>query len=1261
VFKKKKKNELSWRGDWKEELEGGRACFGQSHRTDVKKAIRGTFSDICARHSFPYHPPFLPLLFYTIFTVVIIIILWSSEMCVSTSNDTASSPKTFVRETAHIYKALNISTHHIEKTKRKYGSGLLPVHCSPLLHAGMEHGKADVTAFQLAAELASSSPTPASTSLPPHLVAENSTHAGARGDVTQSSGVGSAKRRGRRSNLHYLLDEQRNFTSDGGATVNQRGCSTGRSGSLRPVLTYTTTTTAATSTALREAMLRWGLVNGEQGSAIDGITSRGARSFEGGDVAPSSAFPVLRHSWRLVDCSQRPASADDRWSLGQRWERADDVVQDNALLEGVQREITRRHAQAEEEGGEEVSGNPNTTDRAHDSFYAAGLQLCAQSVCSGASLPACVAAASMSSVSFFTFTEDEYNALTQPPPPPLPPSTFCFTYASSTYLFTLWFRFGNAVVVHDRWASRVANHSHATPIGEGPASKATEDSGEGAVPSVEQICAEYSRVITGVLQQRQQRLMEAVQGQQSPSRQQGTSRAPKSAVQPNVTTAITAITATAAAATGSPCPNSGWPFIPSFDRYALLHSAKDKVVERNGRRSCSDLAAAGKAAESALLPSQPSPPPIDSDAATSVTAVTAVPALMETIKTAEPAHPSSPPDAPLSMTSALTPSQRFTSYITPQPWYVYSAEVRRRTAVATLLRCEGATNVPYQHAASKYLAVAMSAAQALQRASYVFDERDRVEQREKEGRRGKWVAAPSPQDTPADGAAACGDSDDMLYAHTMAASDGCRATPLVPPRSAFTVRLQPLPGVDPAAWKAAEAALRKAAVEVLGTTAAASSNARVKESCPTHHSRSSGGGTGGKRSRSHDLTIGGDSDGAVAPRTVSRHAGGRGKGKESVRATFKRTKAEISRLEAVGGGGAAGLDEGSNEFSLRFSSNSSDSSDSDGDSGGSKADESQYEEDVTASSDSDEGDGDAATHLSRENAEGDGDCAENEEGRRRAEGRLGRPPQQRHRRGRGAWQHLCGRSPSLPMLPTTPHLSADPTYRALQEYMDDVMPFRCTRLRVAVQAGWMLPPPPPLPHLLTEPLDESEVVLVDVQAALRQGGAAEGNDVTLGGEKRNEISNYGSPSCGGAASVYSPSPPPRGASLAKREGDEGGADRELYQPILTEDDYQALRRVSNAAVCNRVVSHTGEAVLLSLPPTIPRLHREVEQELERHLYDDTSAMMEVNAEAQLLVAAIRIAYSQNTYLHRYTARLEHVVDNLRKVEQDCRDARKDGA
>ena len=99
-----------------------------------------------------------------------------------------------------------------------------------------------------------------------------------------------------------------------------------------------------------------------------------------------------------------------------------------------------------------------------------------------------------------------------------------------------------------------------------------------------------------------------------------------------------------------------------------------------------------------------------------------------------------------------------------------------------------------------------------------------------------------------------------------------------------------------------------------------------------------------------------------------------------------------------------------------------------------------------------------------------------------------------------------------------------------------------------------------------------------------------------------------------------------------------------------------MRKVSAAAVCNRVVSHTGEAVLLSLPPTLPRLHREVEQELERYLYDDTSAMMEVNATAQSLLAQIRVAYTQNTYLQRYAVRLEHVVENLKKVEQDCKDA-----
>ncbi|KPA77277.1 hypothetical protein ABB37_07171 [Leptomonas pyrrhocoris] len=1158
--------------------------------------------------------------------------------------------------------------------------------------------KADVTAFQLAAELASRASTSASADgTPTHT--NRCTSSSSINNKNEDSSAVPAKRRGPLSQVDRLLDDQRRLALRDGTPYDDSGHLNTQA---RPSVTPTTMTNTfalaqqqrmpqemyghATSfsssvhggsaAALQEALRRWGLV--ENGQAVGAFGSpTGADARPGGAGGPSasspSSSPQLRHTWRLMEMErrQRPGSshssaalptatstatttsstATDAWSLGQRWTRSDDLVRAKALQNALRGELTQRQKSV-------VDGHSTAAGSSGDSFYARGLQLCAEgSAWSPVSLPVYFATAPPSLL-FFSFTEEEYSALTQPPPL-RPSSAFTFTYALSCYLFELWSRFGNPVVVVDRWAwdatceeqQRQQQRSTTSCVvsrgmiqSGGAAAVADDERREPSVPSVEQVCAEYARVTAGVLQQRQQRLLNAVLKQQQ--QQQQLDQQPQhqgSGVRVSAT-ATAAVAAAAACAVDDVAVNRHTPFVASFDRYALLHSVRDEP-----KGEAKDSARVGSPAtqqqQLLSLTSQPSPPPNDPYTASSSTAAIGA---VRAEGSAIPTSSVSPLPALRDLSAGLPPQQRLIQCATPHPWYLHTAEVQRRTELQKLLRSEQATNVPYQKAVTTYLALAASAAQVLQRASYLFDDRDRAEVMAGEARgahpRSKGSATQGKSED---------DGDDGRIGDAPPPSDAPPAFSTVeegfvpPPREAFTVHLQPLPNVDPAAWKAAEAALRKAAVEVLGTAAL-----RLPSGAGQHRPHLS---RRGKRSRSS------------APRQASKRA--KRHNEESARAataiTAKRqhdgaaVKREAKDVDSGGDG-----DDGDGGRLARGSSESSVSSNNGTDD--SEGDEEADEEEDTLSGGSDQDDDDdeaAATHPSQEHSAlsedlvaEDEDDEDDDDVRAVDEASEQTQQQQRQRRGRGK---KVKRSPKG-------SLSSGPTYRALQAYLTDVIPFRCTRMRLAAQAGWLLPTPPPLPHSLTNPLSEREVVVVDVHAALHQSpytpreaqpsdGAAADDADGDGADKRSVQSTEHSNASRKAAAVFSNSST---ASVACAEATRSPNKHEesLYQPILTEEDYQQLRKMSTSAVCNRVVSHTGEAVLLSLPPAFPKVHREVEQELERYLYDDTSAMMEVNATAQSLLAEIRVAYTQNTHLQRYTARVEHVVESLKKVEQEGREA-----
>ncbi|CAJ1987360.1 hypothetical protein conserved [Leishmania donovani] len=953
--------------------------------------------------------------------------------------------------------------------------------------------------------------------------------------------------------------------------------------------------TSAVATALQDAVLCWGASSSS--SATRGGAVGTCRSSVGGSGAISA--PHVRRSWRLIEVTHRSAVPStsspyppSNWSIGQRWERADHVAQVNALAHAVWAEPVMQPASVQ------AAPLPTGLVRSNtDCLYASGLRMCFDSTRSTASLPAFASAASSNvlvrtevedtreesavhgcgcsslfaasgamtaakppPLAFFTFTESEYDAIVPPPPP-----STRFTYASSCYLVQLWARFGNPVVTVDRWR---------WPEG---GNEESGGDGERWVPSVEEVCAEYHRVTAGVLQQRRQQLLDAVQSQQphllsesSPALPPTTCATRRGGRKGTEATVDERSSSVAGGASTTAPSHHVHPFVASFDRYALLQSTPTAAPADDVRAAPASSQQALSTAKGrdgghsvSLLPSQLSPPPIPPSTHGSSATIAAT-ACGDSGSLTLDAPPSPPPAG-----STATAQERLTALATPNAWFAHDAEVRRRACLARLLRQEQQANVPYQQAANRYLALVAGAAVALQRAVFAFYNR---------GDEADMPEAPVWEEVVA------GDSTDRASlteadAHRGTSSPSSRRLGR-PPRSTFTVQLQPLPRVDPAAWRAAEVAVRKAEAEVLGSMSPAAPTAAADAASPSRRPPRSAAAVARSQKRPRSAT---------AERAATT-------GKRKGRVAVAKSAPDGAAADAL-----AQLNDGDDEVADSEASALSET-------GGAFSDEEQGLEDSVAG---EEGDGGVKMGFTEEQRQ-----------QHSTQPSPRKLPSSRLRRSVGT-----GTSHSQ-----ASQLSVDATYAALQAYITDVLPFRCARLRGVVQAGWLLPAPPALPHTLTDPIKEEEVCTVDAQVRGKTGA---------------EI--WPTPAFPSSSSAPQQEQAPVTGDTAATQS----LDSALLAPILTEGEYQQLRKVSTAGVCNRVVSHTDEAVLLSLPSAVPRLHREVEQELERYLYEDTSALMEVNPIAQSLVDAIRVAYTQNKLLQRFATRLEHVREGLKKVSEEC--------
>ncbi|KAG5509422.1 hypothetical protein JKF63_06732 [Porcisia hertigi] len=1078
----------------------------------------------------------------------------------------------------------------------------------------MERGGSNVAASLLATELKGDAQFSENLRIDP-------TNADTTNGATESI---RGRRRATRTQVQSLLEDQRRFALHDGVTFSPFSPHTGNvaasdyriggGASSRlpdmfgqralPAASLTERTavngglsTSTVATALRDAVPPWC-------ASLSSVVQRGVTEYEHSGGGGLLAAPHVRRSWRLLEATHQSAvpstssaSPSSMWCIGQRWKRVDDVSQANALAHAVWTEMVTRRAR-EQAAAVLTSEGENDSTR----LYASGLQMCYNNTHSTASLPAFLMAASAdvlvrragaeemhgakgggthddgsrsstsltrsilgnpisasSPLAFFTFTESEYDSIAPPPPP-----STRFTYASSCYLVQLWERFGNPIVLVDRWRWSESGRE----VSQGEYVEWT--------PSVEEVCAEYHRVTAGILQQRRQRLLVAFQMEGSPlpgasppapspsARTTRGGRGKKKATTDSGGNGVDRCASTAAVS------RNVHPFVASFDRYALLQPAEAAVPAHDAGatpaplpRALSTVTDKDGGPSASFLSSQPSPPPPMQPSLQGSS--TPIPA---TVFGDSEALVSDAPATPPSLGSTATAQQRLTMLTTPNSWFAHNAEVHRRACLARLLQQEQKTNVPYQQAANRYLALAASTALALQRAVFAFYDRD--DEARFDGS-SKWMEAVEARDSTGRGA--------TEEASVHLGGGPCLRLPCRPPRRAFTVQLQPLPSVDPAAWRTAEATVRKASEEVLGTL---SSVAAVDDaaSLSQHSARAAAGVTGSQKrarsaSRAHVIT--GD-----------------------------KRRGRVAVLKSAAESVAADAQAHRNDTDEVVESEASAQSDSGGEFGG--GGDEQEPEGSLAGEEADEG-------MRTEVTDGQ---------RQRRASQCSSPTSRSSRLRRSVGAATAPAQAS--------HLPVDATYTALQSYLNDVLPFRCARLRGVVQAGWLLPAPHALPHSLTNPIQEEEVCTVDTQ--LRRCTETE-NPPMFTTTSSSPLTN---------SERASVTDDPMSAAHAFNTA--------LLDPILTEEEYEQLRKVSASVVCNRIVSHTDEAVLLSLPATVPRLHREVEQELERYLYDDASVLMEVNPMAQSLVDAIRVAYTQNTLLLRFATRLEHVLEGLKKVSEE---------
>ncbi|CCW67892.1 unnamed protein product [Phytomonas sp. Hart1] len=208
--------------------------------------------------------------------------------------------------------------------------------------------------------------------------------------------------------------------------------------------------------------------------------------------------------------------------------------------------------------------------------------------------------------------------------------------------------------------------------------------------------------------------------------------------------------------------------------------------------------------------------------------------------------------------------------------------------------------------------------------------------------------------------------------------------------------------------------------------------------------------------------------------------------------------------------------------------------------------------------------------------------------------------------------------------PAGPSSTSSTVGEVLEEAFD-ALPMQCTRLLLCAQSGWLLPPPASLQKFLKPSATEAHK-------------ENHSHPITMTPHTTNNPTHLTpNPSYGGLHEEDKP--PPEGFTPPP--------------PEATPAELRLFQRLHRDGVCNHAHSNLSEGVLLTLPAAIPRLHREVEQELEKYLWEDPAALMGDAPPAQSLTAEIRIAYSQNIVLTRLLSKLANLEDTITRLHADA--------
>lgn len=221
----------------------------------------------------------------------------------------------------------------------------------------------------------------------------------------------------------------------------------------------------------------------------------------------------------------------------------------------------------------------------------------------------------------------------------------------------------------------------------------------------------------------------------------------------------------------------------------------------------------------------------------------------------------------------------------------------------------------------------------------------------------------------------------------------------------------------------------------------------------------------------------------------------------------------------------------------------------------------------------------------------------------------------------------------------------------------DELPATCARLLLSAQAGWMLPPPPL--HLQGRKQHKtnggSSAVDTAAPRRRRQNDSTSDTDSQCSHSSSSSTStSNGNRHDGGmernarGSRRNAEQDAPRPSDLSPHEAD---PTREDGGRMTRAQARELLSKVTAAGVCNRCYSMLAEGTLMTLPQSAPRLHKEVEEDLEKYLWDDAHALM-TNSSLVVahLVPAIRLTYTQNIVLKRFLLKLENLLEAMQKIE-----------